>query len=143
VAALFLRQRPENLALADEAVRFWTAENQPGTGDPPLAPRAAPWWTAGLARRRFPWESFGRGNALYGLGLYTAARREYRRALIEAGRDEPALVNNYASANFRLGRLDEARTWYRRLLDLDARNALARERIAVIDARRMRSGSPR
>lgn len=137
VATLFVRVKPENQAIRDEAAARWRAFNQPGGAEEvPLAPRATRAWLAGaLEARRFPWETWGRGNAFYGLGLYEAARKEYRRALLEAGWDEPALVTNYAAANFHLGRLVEARTWYRRLLELDRGNRIARERIAWIDAR--------
>jgi tetratricopeptide (TPR) repeat protein len=111
VAALFLRARPEHAALIAEARARLAALNRPAEpGEAPLAPRRDPPAILGwLAPRRFPWEAWGRGNGLYGLGLYEAARREYRRALAESGADEIALATNYAAVCYRLGRRDEAR----------------------------------
>ena len=134
VAALFLRARPENIALIAAAGARFAAENRPAeAGEDALAPRPRPpaivrWFTP----RRFPWEAWGRGNGLLGLGLTEAARREYRRALVESRVDEIPLVTNYAAACFRLGRHAEARAWYRHLLALDPGNRLARDRLATL-----------
>ncbi len=134
VAALFLRARPENAALIAAARARFAAENRPAeAGEATLAPRPRPpavvrWFTP----RRFPWDAWGRGNGLLGLGLTEAARREYRRALTESRVDEVPLVTNYAAASFRLGRREEARNWYRHLLALDPGSKLARDRLATL-----------
>ena len=137
VAALFVRVRPRNAAIV-EAARASLAElDRPaGPGEPPIAPRRDPHllrrW---LAPRRFPWEALGRGNTFFALGRYEAARREYGRALAESGRDERPLALNYAAACYHVGRRDEARAWYRRLLALEPGNRLARERLAELGDR--------
>ncbi len=133
-SVLFLRRRPGAASLvAAAAERFAALERAGGPDDAPLAPRPEGSWIARLlAPRRYPWEARGRGNAFMLLGLNSAARKDYRRALVEAGRDDPTLALNFASANFRLGRRDEARVWYRRVLDFDPANRLARERLAAL-----------
>ncbi len=99
-----------------------------------MAPRPEGSWLARLlAPRRYPWEARGRGNAFMLLGLNSAAQKEYRRALLEAGRDDPTPALNFASSNYRLSRRDEARAWRQRVLDFDPSNGLARERLAAID----------
>lgn len=133
-SVLFLRRRPENAdRIAAGAARFAALNRAGGPDDQPLAPRPDPsWWRRLFTARRYPWEARGRGNAFMLLGLDEAARREYRRALVEAGRDEPTLAFNFASANYRLGRRDEARVWYQRALDFDPTNRLAQERLAAL-----------
>jgi hypothetical protein len=134
VAAIFLRSRPENAALLNQArANLAHLNRSEGADATPLSPPPprnllARW----LTPRRFPWEAWGRGNGFYGLGLYEAARREYRRALVESGGDDQPLVTNYASVCFRLGRREEARVWYRRLLVLDPANRLARDRLGAL-----------
>jgi Tetratricopeptide repeat len=135
VGALFLRTRPEHFALITAAKARWAALNQVGDGEEsePLAPPPpANWLRRWFTPRRFPWAAWGRGNAFYGLGLYDAARREYRRAIVENRFDDLPLVTNYAAVCFRLGRRDEARVWYRRLLSLDPESRLARDRLATL-----------
>ncbi len=135
-SVLFARRRPQNdAALAAAASRFARLNRASAPADPedrPLATRPTPGPLAALGTRFYPWDARGRGNACMLLGLNEAARREYRRALVEAGRDEPTLAANYASACLRCGRRDEARTWYRRALDLDPDNRLARQKLAEL-----------
>ncbi len=135
VAALFLRARPEHGALIAASKARLVALNQPGEGEEsgPLAPPPrAGWVSRWFTPRRFPWSAWGRGNAFYGLGRYDAARREYRRAIVENRFDDLPLVTNYAAVCYRLGRRDEARVWYRRLLVLDPESRLARDRLAAL-----------
>jgi hypothetical protein len=134
VAAVFVRTRPENAALVSAARANLAAWNRPaGPDEAPLRPPPRQsFLTRWLTARRFPWEAWGRGNGFYGLGLYEAARREYRRALVESGADDIPLVTNYAAVCFRLGRRDESRVWYRRLLALDPKNRLARDRLIAL-----------
>ncbi len=139
-SVLFLRRRPENdaalAAAAARIARLNRAASSADAEDQPLATRPDAGFLAAFGRRFYPWEARGRGNACMLLGLNEAARREYRRALVEAGRDEPTIAANYASACLRCGRKDEARTWYGRALELDPENRLARQKLGEISGGR-------
>lgn len=134
VAALFLRVTPEHAPLLAEARRAWAERRREALESaPPLKPRRGlPWTVRWLGRRSFPWEAYGRGNALYGLGLFAEARAEFLRGLREAGRDFAPLAGNLAAACFRLGRREESLTWYRRVLELDPDYPKARERLSLL-----------
>jgi hypothetical protein len=63
--------------------------------------------------------------------MFEAARRELRQALLSTDQPEPALVKTYVIVTAELGRLDESRSWCRRLVEIspedhDARALLAR-----------------
>jgi hypothetical protein len=129
-AALFLRTRPENAPLVADARARFEALAQLPAAEPPFLPTPLPSrFARTLGRRPFPWEAWGRGNGLYALQHYEAARHEYQRALMESPSEELPLALNFAAAAFHLGRAAEARAWYERVLALDPGNALARERL--------------
>jgi len=130
VGALFLRVSPEHGPLLAEARRRWgERRRKAGAEDGPLeARRNLPWLRALFGKRSFAWEAYGRGNALYGLGLYAEARAEYRMALRLSDRDYAPLTGNLAASCFRLGLRKESLAWYGRTLDLDPDYPRARER---------------
>jgi hypothetical protein len=131
--ALFALRAPDTEALARRAAAALADLDRPASRGDVLLPRPPESWIARVfGKRTFPWEAWGRGNALYGLRRYEAARREYARALREARRDDVALVTNYAAVCYRLGRRDEARAWYGRLTQMEPRNRLARERLLAL-----------
>jgi hypothetical protein len=132
VSALLVRNTPRHRAAIDSS---WTVLARLTAVEPVEAGRLRPgplrpWLARRLVRRPFPFEAWGRGNAFAMLGLFPAARREYARALAEAEGDEPALVKNYALTCHQLGRLDEAADWYRRLLEVEPGNEIARSALA-------------
>jgi hypothetical protein len=134
VSALFARRTPGNQAAIAAAEERWRRLDAPVAADrevltPPPLP---PWPERLLGWRRFPFETWGRGNAMAILGLTQAARREYGRALRESDCEEPSLVKNFALANHYLGRRDEAIAWYRRLLEIDPSNPDARKALAQL-----------
>jgi tetratricopeptide (TPR) repeat protein len=131
VGALFLRVSTENGPFLAEARRGWEERRRKAEEDKgPLEPRRnISWLTRLLGRRSFPWEAYGRGNALYGLGLYAEARAEYREALRLSDRDYAPLTGNLAAACYRLGLREESLAWYRRTLELDPDYPRARERV--------------
>jgi tetratricopeptide (TPR) repeat protein len=135
VAALFLRVTPGHATFLARAQRAWAYRRQEAKeGAAPLEPRRdLPWTARWLGRQVFPWEAYGRGNALYGLGLFAEARAEYLRGLRQAGRDFAPLAGNLAASCFRLGRREEALIWYRRVLELDPDYPKARERLALLE----------
>lgn len=136
VSALFARRTPANRAAIAAAEDRWRRLDVPVAADREvlLPSRLPPWPARLLGRHRFPFEAWGRGNAMALLGLMQAARREYGRALREADLEEPALVKNYALTNQYLGRRDEAVAWYRRLLEIDPSSSEARLALTQLNA---------
>jgi tetratricopeptide (TPR) repeat protein len=134
VAALFLRSREENTTLIRAAqASLGVTPNRFGSVTDTLEPRRDPGWIEKwFGRRRFPWEAYGRTNALGRLGFHAAARGEARRALVEADRDYAPLAANYAEASYRTGLIDEALIWYRRTLELEPNYPGATARITEI-----------
>ncbi len=111
VAALFLRRRPENRSIIDAARQALAQEDQQDPRETAPAPRPPMSWLLRLGRRSYPFDALARGNALFSLGYFEAARREYARGLREAGYDEPDLALSYAEACARLNRGAEAQLW--------------------------------
>jgi tetratricopeptide (TPR) repeat protein len=130
---LFARRIPEHRAAIERSIAHWTRENAavPGTAEVLEPPALPPWWRRWLAPRRFPFEHWGRGNALFVLGLDQAARREYARALAGAY-PEAVLVRNYAAVCYRLGRRAEARAWLELVVRLEPDNQQARRILAEL-----------
>lgn len=77
----------------------------------------------------------------YAAGVEAARDGRYEAALEifltvrEAGRNTPALTYNLAVVNFRLGRLEQSRVEFRRLLTNDRWRALAHYNLGLIDER--------
>jgi len=132
-AVLFVRDLPAwNDAVADARARLATLDARPAPGAEPFAPPPAPAWLARFGPRRVAFEPLGRGNAFTLLGRPEAARREYRRAVLESDVLEPAIARAYAFAAAACGRDAEARAWAARLLELapgDARGQRLVERL--------------
>jgi hypothetical protein len=132
-SVLFARRIPENRVAIDHAIAHWARENAPvpDTAEVLAPPAPVPLWRRCFAPRRFPFEHWGRGNALLILGLYQAARREYARALAGAY-PEPVLVRNYAVVSYTLGRRAEARAWVEQVVRLEPDNQQARRILAEL-----------
>jgi hypothetical protein len=135
-AVLFARDEPDRHAVVSEsAERLRRLDAPVPDSAEAILPAPAPAGVAALlGPRRFPFTSWGRGNGLMSLGMLHAARREYRRALLDADRQEPALVKAYVSVVVRLGRMDEARAWCRRLVEIAPHDAQARTLLERLDA---------
>jgi tetratricopeptide (TPR) repeat protein len=131
VAALYLRVRPVNASLiADARARFAQLDSAAAPASAAFLPAPlASWPRRTFGRRAFPWEAWGRGNGLYALKRYEAARHEYLNGLAIAGHGELPLALNFAASAFHLGRSEEAAAWYRRVIELDHGNPLAMERL--------------
>lgn len=120
VSFLFARDTPDqHAAIAASLERLRRLDRpaaedegriEPGTGPSPLATLLGP--------RRFPFEAFGRGSNDLQVGLFEAARRELRLALLTANVQDAAIVKAYVIATAQLGRIDEARAWCRKLVEL-------------------------
>jgi len=135
-AVLFAHLVPANRATIAAAERFATQSATPGPGAAPIVPpREPPWPVSVLSPRRIAFEAWGRGNAFTLLGMHEAARREYARALLGSDRAEPAVVKAYVSANVQLGRLDEARAWCRKLIELSPADEQAQALLARLETR--------
>jgi tetratricopeptide (TPR) repeat protein len=133
VSFLFARDTPDQHAAIVANVERLLRLDQPAANDEErIEPGAPPSWMARLlGPRQFPFEAFGRGSNYLQAGLFEAARRELRQALLAAGAPDAAMVKAYVIATARLGRIEESRAWCRRLLELaphdeDARAILER-----------------
>jgi hypothetical protein len=133
VAFLFARDTPDHHgAITASAERLRRLDAPADAGDEAIAP---PPRVTGLAAllgpRRIPFAAWGRGANFLQLGMFEAARRELRQALLSTDQPEPALVKTYVIVTAELGRIDESRSWCRRLVEIspedrDARALLAR-----------------
>jgi tetratricopeptide (TPR) repeat protein len=133
VAFLFARATPDHLqTIAANQERLRRLDTPAGVPDPAIAPPSPPSWLAALlGAKRFPFEAFGRGANYLQIGMFEAARREFRQALLASDQPNPALITSYVVALAEVGRLDEARAWCRALVELapqdrDAAALLAR-----------------
>ncbi|HEX9052758.1 MAG TPA: tetratricopeptide repeat protein [Anaeromyxobacter sp.] len=133
VSFLFARTTPDHRGAIDAGQERLRRLDAPAAtaadaiSPPPRRSRLA----ALFGRKDVPFEAFGRGVNFLQVGMFEAARRELRRALLAWDEPEPALVKSYVVAVAELGRLDEARAWCRWLLetapeDPEARALLAR-----------------
>ena len=64
--------------------------------------------------------------------MYEAARRDLREAILNTDQPQPALLKSYVIALGRVGRLDEARAWCARLIDLAPQDEDARALLASL-----------
>jgi hypothetical protein len=133
VAFLFARDTPENhAAIVASGERLRRLDASTARTEEAIVPPPRPTWLAALlAPRHIPFESWGRGTNLLQLGMFEAARRELRQALLASGEPDPALVKTYVIVTADLGRFEESRNWCRRLIEIspddnDARVLLAR-----------------
>jgi len=60
----------------------------------------------------------GRGANFIQAGMFEAARRELRQALLSSNQPNPGLFKAYVIALAELDRLDEARAWCEALVEL-------------------------
>jgi tetratricopeptide (TPR) repeat protein len=136
VAVLFVRATPDHqAAIAASAERLRRLDAPAPKSEEALVPPPRPSRLRSLlGPRHVPFESWGRGSALYQLGMFEAARRELRLALASSSRPEPALVKTYALVTLQLGRIEESRRWCRRLVELSPEDADARRLLAELDS---------
>jgi hypothetical protein len=139
VAFLFARTTPGHLtAIAANQERLRRLDAPDGTTDLAIAPPPRPSWPAALfGSKNVPFETFGRGLNFLQVGMFEAARRELRQALLESAQPSPALIKSYVVALAELGRLDEARAWCGALVELAPEDKDA----AALHARLKSSGS--
>ncbi|MFN2549444.1 MAG: hypothetical protein ABR567_18630 [Myxococcales bacterium] len=136
VAFLFARDTPDQLKAIEANQERLARLNAPATpGADAIAPPPRPSRLAALfGSNDVPFESFGRGANFLQLGMFEAARRDLRQALLASARAEPALIKAYVIATAQLGRLDESRAWCRRLVDLSPQDEEARTLLASLQS---------
>ena len=136
-AVLFARRLPAHQAAIDSsAARLALWDMGVAVGEEALAvPARASWFRRMFGRHHVAFEEWGRGNAFTVLGMFEAARREYRRALLHSDQLEPGLVKSYVSIALKLKRFDEARTWCVRWVELAPRDEQARDLLARLESR--------
>jgi tetratricopeptide (TPR) repeat protein len=132
VSFLFARDTPDqHAAIAEDLERLYRLDRPARAFEEKIFPPRRPPAVERLLRpRRFPFEEFGRGSNYLQAGLFEAARRELRQALLAADEPDAALVKAYAIATAQLGRIEESRAWSRRLLEMAPDDADAR---AILD----------
>ena len=120
VAVLFARNTPGHRVAIAAAVDRLRRLNAPAaaTAKAIVPPPRLKWPAAIFGPRRVSFDAWGRGTCFVQLDMPEAARREFRQALRTADRPEPALVKAYVVVASRLGRLEEARAWCRRLVEI-------------------------
>ena len=133
VGFLFARATADHLeAIRANQERLRSLDARVGPTDEAILPPPRPSWLATLfGRKSIPFESFGRGANFIQVGMFEAARRELRDALLASSQPNPALIKAYVIALAELDRLDEARAWCEALVELapedkDAAAILAR-----------------
>lgn len=138
VAVLFARDTPDHhAAIAASAERLRRLDAAAATTEEAIVPPRRPTWLAALlGPRRVPFDTWGRGANFYQLGMLQAARRELRQALRTADQPEAALVKTYVAVTLQLGRLEESRSWCRRLVELSPQDAEARALLARLESTR-------
>jgi hypothetical protein len=136
VAFLFARVTPEHDAAIETNRKRLRQLNAPAaTNEDVIVPPPRPLWLAAfLGPRRVPFDTFGRGTNFLQLGMFEAARRELRQALLMAKRPEPALVKTYVIVTSKLGRIEESRTWCRRLVEISPQDEDARALLASLES---------
>jgi hypothetical protein len=117
---LFIRRRPENESVIRRAGEEWRSLNAPlPDGDGAMMPGPRPsWLRRWAAPRPTPWEPTSRGIVFESLGMYDAALREFRDAIVAGGGENPVLIESVGAVCAVLGRTKEAKAWYRRLLEI-------------------------
>lgn len=132
VSFLFARDTPDqHAAIVANLERLQRLDQPASAGEERILPATPPSRVARLlGPRRVPFEAFGRGSNFLQMGLFEAARRELREALLTGGAQDAAMVKAYAIATAQLGRIEESRAWSRRLLEMAPEDAEAR---AILD----------
>ena len=133
VAFLFARATPGHLeAIRANQERLRSLDARGGTTDEAISPQPRPSWLAAIfGSKSVPFDSLGRGANFIQVGMFEAARRELRQALLASSQPNPGLIKAYVIALAELDRLDEARAWGKALVerapeDKDAAAILAR-----------------
>lgn len=136
VSVLFARNNPAHqAAIAAGEARLLRLNAPAPLTDDALAPRArAPVLARVFGPRRVSLDAWGRGTSFLQLGMYEAARRAFREALLAADRQEPALVKAYVVATYQLGRVEESKQWCRLLLELSPDDQQARGLLATLES---------
>jgi tetratricopeptide (TPR) repeat protein len=135
VALLFARDTPDHrAAIAASGERLRRLDAPAAATEEAIAPPPRPTGLAALlGPRRVPFDTWGRGANFLQVGMLEAARRELRQALLATDQPEPALVKTYVVVTAQLGRLDEARSWCRRLVELSPQDDEARALLARLE----------
>jgi Tetratricopeptide repeat len=135
VAFLFARATADHLGAIQAGQERLRNLDERGTApDEAIFPRPRPsWFSALFGPKSVPFESLGRGANFIQVGMFEAARRELRQALLASSQPNPGLIKAYVIALAELDRLDEARAWCAALVELapedkDAAAILARLR---------------
>jgi hypothetical protein len=138
VAFLFARDTPDHhAAILASAERLRRLDAPATRTEEAIVPPPLPTWlSALLGPRRVPFDTWGRGANFFQLGMFEAARRELRQSLLTADQPEPALVKAYVAVTYQLGRLDESRSWCRRLLELSPQDDEARALLSSLESSR-------
>lgn len=125
---LFARDIPEQHgAIVSNLERLRWLNRPAGADEGTILPGRPPSWVTRLrGPRPASVEAFGRGSNFLQLGLFEAARRELRQALLAAADPEPGVVKAYVIATAELGRMEESRAWCRWLLEIAPDDAEAR-----------------
>jgi len=120
VAFLFVRDTPDHHAAIDESWERLRWLNAPATlTEEAIALPPRPSWLArAFGSRNVAFDRFGRGANFLQIGMFEAARRELRQALLTTDQPEPALLKAYAIATAQLGRREESRAWCERLVEI-------------------------
>jgi tetratricopeptide (TPR) repeat protein len=136
VAFLFARDTPEHrAAIAASGERLRQLDAPADAAAEAIAPRPLPsGLVALLGPRGVPFDAWGRGTNFLQLGMFEAARRELRQALLATDQPEAALVKSYVLVTADLGRLAESRSWCRRLIELSPQDADARALLARLES---------
>ena len=132
VAFLYARDTPDHhAAIAAGRERLGQLDAPADPDLEAIAPPPRPTLLAALlGPRRVPFAPWGRGSNFLQLGMFEAARRELRQALLASDQPEAALVKTYVVVTAQLGRLEEARAWCRRLVEISPNDDGARALLA-------------
>jgi hypothetical protein len=125
VSFLFARRTPDHRAAIEaHQERLRRLDTRTGTSSDAIAPPLRRSWLAALfASSDVPFEHLGRGANFIQVGLFEAARRELRQALLESSQPHPGLIKSYVIALAELDRIDEARAWCEKLVELAPEDA--------------------
>jgi tetratricopeptide (TPR) repeat protein len=134
VSFLFAREMPEHAkAIEASQERLRDLDTPSASAGDAIAPPPPPGWFSRIfGRRNVAFAAFGRGANFLQLGMYEAARRDLREALLNTDQPEPALLKSYVIATARVGRVEEARAWCSRLVDVAPQDEDARVLLASL-----------
>ena len=136
VSLLFARNTPEHRAAIEATQeRLRQLNVHAGATEEVILPPPRPTWLGALlGPHRVPFDTFGRGLNFVQLGMFEAARRELRQALLTVDRLDPAMVKTYVIVTAELGRIDESRAWCQRLVELSPQDKDARALLASLES---------